>query len=228
MASALRPVRPLPAAGSRAIPEATVARLPVYHQVLTQLADRGVTTISSDELAVACSVTSAKLRKDLSFLGSYGTRGVGYDVEFLRYHIARELGTSNEWNVVIVGYGNLGHALAQYRGFGTSGFRVVGLFDDNPEVNTDAGVHPMSDLESVVSRGDVHIGVIATPAAAAQGVCDRLIAAGVSSILNFAPVVLSVPDGVEVRNVDLAVELQILAFHEQRRVDVVTDQVVHA
>lgn len=228
MASALRPVRPLPAAGSRAIPEATVARLPVYYQVLSRLADRGVTTISSEELATACSVTSAKLRKDLSFLGSYGTRGVGYDVEFLRYHIARELGTSNEWNVVIVGYGNLGHALAQYRGFGTSGFRVVGLFDDNPKVNTDAGVHPMSDLEAIVATGDVHIGVIATPAAAAQSVCDRLVAAGISSILNFAPVVLSVPEGGQVRNVDLAVELQILAFHEQRRNDVAVNQVVHA
>jgi len=200
----------------------------VYYQVLSRLADRGVTTISSEELATACSVTSAKLRKDLSFLGSYGTRGVGYDVEFLRYHIARELGTSNEWNVVIVGYGNLGHALAQYRGFGTSGFRVVGLFDDNPKVNTDAGVHPMSALEAIVATGDVHIGVIATPASAAQSVCDRLVAAGISSILNFAPVVLSVPEGVEVRNVDLAVELQILAFHEQRRNDVAVNQVVHA
>lgn len=230
MASDLRPVRTLPPAAHRSIPEATIARLPVYHQVLNDLADRGVATISSDELAAACAVTSAKLRKDLSFLGSYGTRGVGYDVEFLRYHIARELGTSNDWNVVIVGYGNLGHALAQYRGFGSSGFRVVAIFDDNPKAQSpnDLVVHPMSELERLVLSLDVHIGVIATPASAAQEVCDRLVAAGISSILNFAPAVLTVPGGVEVRNVDLAVELQILAFHEQRRLDVVTDQVVHA
>lgn len=230
MASDLRPVRSLPAAASRSIPEATVARLPVYHQVLSDLANRGVNTISSDELAAACAVTSAKLRKDLSFLGSYGTRGVGYDVEFLRYHIARELGTSNEWNVVIVGYGNLGHALAQYRGFGSSGFRVVAVFDEDKNLHAHASVvvHPMSELETLVPSLDVHIGVIATPASSAQEVCDRLIAAGISSILNFAPAVLNVPGGVEVRNVDLAVELQILAFHEQRRLDVLTNQVVHA
>lgn len=211
----------------RGIPDATVARLPVYHRVLRDLADDGVQTVSSEHLALACGVSSAKLRKDLSQLGSYGTRGVGYDVSFLSYHISRELGLSQPWGVVIVGVGNLGHALVSYRGFASRGFEIVGLLDSHPDVvgeqvcasGVDLLVQPMGELESVVRSSGAHIGVIATPAEAAQGVCDRLVAAGVRSILNFAPMVLVVPEGVEVRKVDLAVELQILAFHEQRRVD---------
>ena len=123
---------PLPRAtdaSRRGIPEATVARLPVYHRVLTSLGESGVSTVSSEELAAASGVTSAKLRKDLSHLGSYGTRGVGYDTEYLVYQIARELGLTQDWRVVIVGVGNLGHALANYGGFASRGFRVVGLVD---------------------------------------------------------------------------------------------------
>ena len=211
----------------RGIPDATIARLPVYHRVLGQLVDAGVTTVSSEELAASCGVSSAKLRKDLSHLGSYGTRGVGYDVRFLTYQISRELGLTQPWGVVIVGAGNLGHALVAYRGFATRGFEVVGLLDSHPDVigqrlgsaGREVVVRPLADLESVVGGGRAHIGVIATPAEAAQDVADRLVTAGVRSILNFAPVVLNVPDDVEVRKVDLAVELQILAFHEQRRSD---------
>ncbi|MBI1378944.1 MAG: redox-sensing transcriptional repressor Rex [Frankiales bacterium] len=214
-------------ASRRGIPEATVARLPIYHRVLSQLAEVGVATVSSEELAAASGVTSAKLRKDLSHLGSYGTRGVGYDTEYLVYQIARELGLSQDWRVVIVGVGNLGHALANYGGFATRGFRVVGLVDADPArvgeritVGTDGTeleVRAVADLEAVVADGAASIGVIATPASAAQEVCDRLVAAGVTSILNFAPAVLSTPDGVDLRKVDLATELQILAFHEQRK-----------
>lgn len=214
-------------ASRRGIPEATVARLPIYHRVLTHLSERGVATVSSEELAVASGVTSAKLRKDLSHLGSYGTRGVGYDTDYLVYQIARELGLTQDWPVVIVGVGNLGHALANYGGFASRGFRVVGLLDADPErvgEKIPAGVNgatievrSIDDLEDVVSDGGASIGVIATPAPAAQAVCDRLVAAGVTSILNFAPVVLATPLGVDVRKVDLATELQILAFHEQRK-----------
>lgn len=209
------------------IPEATVARLPIYLRVLRTMGDAGVTTVSSEHLAEACGVSSAKLRKDLSFLGSYGTRGVGYDVEYLTFNISRELGDDTPWGVVIVGVGNLGHALVSYRGFASRGFRVVGLLDASPDVvgervsleDTVLEVRPMAELEALVHATNAHIGVIATPAAAAQPVADRLVAAGVRSILNFAPVVLNVPSDVEVRKVDLAVELQILAFHEQRRQD---------
>lgn len=210
---------------SRGIPDATVARLPVYHRVLAAFQENGVTIVSSEELAIACGVTSAKLRKDLSHLGSYGTRGVGYDVEFLSYQIARELGITQPWGVVLVGVGNLGRALVSYRGFASRGFRIVGLVDAHPDVigtaipigEDDHRVRAMTDLREVVRTGNATIAVIATPADAAQEVCDRLVEAGITSILNFAPVVLSVPEGVEVRKVDLAVELQILAFHEQRR-----------
>jgi redox-sensing transcriptional repressor len=209
------------AARGAGIPEATVARLPIYHRVLTTLRDQGVATVSSTELAEASGVNPAKLRKDLSHLGSYGTRGVGYGVDYLRYQIARELGLTQDWPVVIVGVGNLGHALAGYGGFVGRGFGVVGLLDVDPERigETVAGtpIRPLADLEDVVRTGGAVIGVIATPADAAQAVCDRLVAAGITSILNFAPKVLAVPTGVEVRKVDLATELQILAFHEQRR-----------
>jgi redox-sensing transcriptional repressor len=205
----------------RGIPEATVARLPVYLRALISLSERGTATCSSEELATAAGVNSAKLRKDLSYLGSYGTRGVGYDVEYLRYQIAREIGVTQDWPVVIVGIGNLGHALANYSGFSSRGFRIVALLDADPQRQKERigglGIRAFEEVESLVKEHRVAIGVIATPAQAAQSVCDRLVAAGVTSILNFAPAVLSVPDGVDVRKVDLSIELQILAYHEQRK-----------
>jgi redox-sensing transcriptional repressor len=205
----------------RGIPDATVARLPVYLRTLSALAERGTATVSSDELATAAGVNPAKLRKDLSHLGSYGVRGVGYDVEYLVYQISRELGLTQDWPVAIVGIGNLGHALAGYAGFATRGFRIVALFDDDPavigEVVAGLPVRPTNQLAEVAAIEPISIGVIATPAASAQAVCDALVLAGVRSVLNFAPVLLSVPDGVDVRKVDLSTELQILAFHEQRK-----------
>jgi len=221
----------------RGIPEATVARLPVYLRALIGLSERGTATCSSEELAGAAGVNSAKLRKDLSYLGSYGTRGVGYDVEYLRYQIAREMGVTQDWPVVIVGIGNLGHALAGYSGFSSRGFRIVALLDADPrrqgEQIEGLPVRPFDEIDTLVREQAVAIGVIATPAVAAQSVCDRLVTAGVRSILNFAPVVLSVPAGVDVRKVDLSIELQILAYHEQRKApsesaDVPADRVVGA
>ncbi len=203
------------------IPEATIARLPLYLRALYALADRDIVSVSSEELAAAAGVNSAKLRKDLSHLGSYGTRGVGYDVDYLIYQVSRELGLTQDWPVVIVGAGNLGRALANYGGFASRGFRVAALLDSDPLVvgSVIAGhrVRAADDIERVVADSGVMIGAITVPAVAAQGICDRLVAAGVTSILNFAPVVLSVPDGVDVRKVDLSIELQILAFHAQRR-----------
>ena len=208
-------------ATERGIPEATVARLPVYLRALVTLSERGISTCSSEELAGAAGVNSAKLRKDLSYLGSYGTRGVGYDVEYLRYQIAREIGVTQDWPVVIVGIGNLGHALANFSGFRSRGFRVVALLDADParqgELVAGVDVRPFDHLEAIVGEQGVAIGVIATPAVAAQAVADRMVAAGITSILNFAPTVLDVPDGVDVRKVDLSIELQILAYHEQRK-----------
>lgn len=203
------------------IPDATVARLPQYLRALSNLAERGVTSVSSEELAAAAGVRSANLRRDLSHLGSYGVRGVGYEVEMLAHEITRELGLARDWPVAIVGLGNLGQALASYLGLATRGFQVVALLDRDPAVigQLIAGmvVGSVDDLERTVSECAVAIGVIATPADSAQQVCDRLVAVGVRSVLNFAPCVLSVPEGVDVRKVDLSTELQILAFHEQRK-----------
>ncbi|GAA1111180.1 redox-sensing transcriptional repressor Rex [Nocardioides dubius] len=211
----------------REIPEATVARLPVYLRALHAMLERGISTCSSEELAVAAGVNSAKLRKDLSYLGSYGTRGVGYDVDYLRYQIAREIGVTQDWPVIIVGIGNLGHALANYSGFRSRGFRVVALLDADPALSEKvvAGlpVRPFAELDAIVAEQSVAIGVIATPAEAAQSVADEMVGAGITSILNFAPSVIAVPEGVDVRKVDLSIELQILAYHEQRKTPSVSE-----
>lgn len=217
------PARPLADAGVRSIPEAAVGRLAVYLRVLSELADRGVRTVASDELSSAAGVNSAKLRKDLSYIGSYGTRGVGYEVGVLIEEIERTLGLTRQHRVAVVGIGNLGHALANYGGFPGRGFPVAALFDvDEDLIGIQVGgisVDHVDDIPVVCARQDVSIGVICTPAVGAQVACDRLVSAGVRCILNFAPVVLQVPDGVQVRKVDLAIEMQILSFHVARRAE---------
>jgi redox-sensing transcriptional repressor len=207
--------------GSRRIPEATVARLPVYLRCLVEQANDKTSTISSERLAELAGVNAAKVRKDLSYLGSYGTRGVGYDVEYLLFQMSRELGLTQDWPVVIVGVGNLGQALANYGGFGDRGFPVAALVDADPtKVGTRLGhlvVRSMEDLPEIAREQHVAIGIIATPAVAAQDVADRLVAAGITSILNFAPAIISVPPEASLRKVDLALELQILSFYQQQR-----------
>ena len=198
-----------------------MARLPLYYRALLETADREIGTVSSERLAELAGVNAAKVRKDLSYLGSYGTRGVGYDVDHLLHEISRELGLTHDWPVAIVGVGNLGHALANYRGFGARGYRIVALVDADPaKVGRRVGdltIEALDLLPEIARDRSVAIGIIATPAAAAQEVADRLVEAGVSSILNFAPTVVSAPSGVSLRKVDLAIELQILSFYQQRR-----------
>lgn len=210
------------------LPEATVARLPEYLRALHHLCDAGHDTISSEGLAAAAGVNSAKLRKDLSHLGSYGTRGVGYDIALLIQQIELVLGLTQHWLVALIGVGNLGHALAGYDGFASRGFQIVALFDADPirvgETVNGLEIRHIDDLASAVVAERISIGAIATPANAAQEVADRLVAAGVTSILNFAPCVLAVPDGVDVRKVDLSVELQILSFHEHRKSTLTTSE----
>jgi redox-sensing transcriptional repressor len=208
----------------RRIPEATVARLPVYLRSLLELAEARTSTVSSERLAEKAGVNAAKVRKDLSYLGSYGTRGVGYDVEYLLFQMSRELGLTKDWPVVIVGIGNLGAALANYGGFGERGFPVAALVDADPskvgEKVGDLAIRHLDDLPEIAAEHDVAIGIIATPAAVAQDVADKLVAAGITSVLNFAPAVIAVPEGGSLRKVDLAVELQILSFYQQRRAGV--------
>lgn len=205
----------------RSIPEASVARLAVYLRMLGELAEQGAETVSSDELAAATGVNPAKLRKDLSYIGSYGIRGVGYEILPLVRRLEVTLGLGSRQAVAIVGVGNLGHALAGYGGFGGRGFSIAALFDVDPDL---VGIHingvlvdHVDAIPTICADRGVTIGMIATPAQAAQGACDLLVEAGVRSILNFAPYVLQVPAEVEVRKVDLAVELQVLAFHVARR-----------
>jgi len=204
----------------RRIPEATVARLPVYLRTLLEVQAEQTSTVSSERLAELSGVNAAKVRKDLSYLGTFGTRGVGYEVDSLLVEVSRELGLTRDWPVVIVGVGNLGSALSNYGGFGDRGFPVGAVVDTDPlKVGTRHGdliVRHIDDLPEIVSQFGIAIGIIATPAEGAQDVADRLIAAGVTSILNFAPAVVTVPDEASLRKVDLALELQILSFYRQR------------
>ncbi len=214
--SASRPGTPRPQ-----IPEATVGRLPLYHRALVALESVGGATVSSEQLAEMAGVNAAKVRKDLSYFGSYGTRGVGYDVEALLAEIRNDLGLTSDWRCVVVGAGNMGSALISFAGFRDRGFHVVAAVDVDPQkVGTRIGdvvVAPQSDLKRIVSDRGIGIGIIATIPAAAQGVVDELAAIGVRSVLNFAPTVIEAPPDMLVRNVDLASELEILAFHDQRR-----------
>jgi len=198
-----------------------VARLPVYLRSLLEMAGASTPTVSSEQLAEMAGVNAAKVRKDLSYLGSYGTRGVGYDVEYLLFQMRHELGLTHDWPVVICGAGNLGQALANYGGFSERGYPIAGVVDtDADKVGSVIGgvaVRHVDDLPAIAADRGISIGVIATPAEVAQDVADRLVAAGVGSILNFAPSLVSVPEHVSLRKVDLAVELQILSFYQQRR-----------
>jgi len=205
----------------RRIPEAAIGRLPIYLRILVDLSTENVLQVSSDQLADMAGVNAAKVRKDLSYLGSYGTRGVGYAVQFLMYQIQRELGLNQAWPIVIVGAGNLGQALANFSGILERGFTVVGVVDnDESKLGSLVGgvmVRHVNELQQIASAHGVSIGVIATPAQHAQAAADSLIEAGIGSIMNFAPTVLSVPRGIHVRKVDLALELQILSYYEQCR-----------
>ncbi len=203
----------------RGVPDATVGRLPAYRRALNDIAEDGGTRVSSRELAEAAGVQPAQLRKDLSHLGSYGVRGVGYDVDQLREQISAHLGLLNYWPVAIVGLGNLGRALVAFKGFSRRGFHIVALVDDDPAiVGEEIAGMTVQSLEDLVASGvSLDFGVITTPASGAHRVADVLVDLGVHSILNFAATTLSVPDHVGVRQVDLSTELEILAFHAQRR-----------
>lgn len=203
----------------RILPEATLARLTQYLRALNAMQARGAERTSSGILAAEAGVNPAILRKDLSLLGSYGTRGVGYVVTELTEHISKAMGLMQHWRVVIIGAGNLGRALSGYGGFRSRGFEIVALLDSAPEiVGTTVGdlqVQDIADLDQILEATDANIAVLSVPGAAAQELCDKLVGRGVRSILSFAPVVLQVPSGVNLRKVDLATELQILAYHAQ-------------
>jgi redox-sensing transcriptional repressor len=210
-----------PSSLPRRIPEATVLRLPVYQRILAELARNGTATVSSEQLAAAARVNAAKVRKDLSFLGSFGTRGSGYDPAFVIEQIDRALGVDEDWSVAIVGIGNLGRALTNSAGFASRGCHIAALFDVDPRVVGEEirgiTVRHMDELAALAPSEGLDLGVISTPGWAAQQVADLLVGAGVTSLLNFAPRVLVVPPEVHIRYVDLSIELQVLSFYRARR-----------
>ncbi len=202
----------------RRIPEATVARLPIYQRILSELIRDGESSVSSSQLGTLARVNAAKVRKDLSMLGSFGTRGSGYNATFLMSRIDRALGADRDWPVVVVGAGNLGRALVNSAGFSSRGFHVAALLDsDSKAVGQEVGpvqVRHVSELSRMDVNFSTAIGVITTPAGAAQEIAEALIEVGVQSILNFAPTVLSVPSHVMLRYVDLSIELQVMSFFQ--------------
>ena len=198
------------------IAESTVRRLSLYLRYLEEFEARGLATISSTELAARGRTTSAQVRKDLSFFGSFGKRGLGYSVPELEKRLRRILGLEREWRVVIIGMGKIGAALAYYSGFRQRGFRIVGLYDDDPakigrKVDSFT-IRAAADLARDAAKQPADIAVITVPASAAQQATDAAVRAGVRGIMNFAPVQLTVPASVALRNVNMAMELEGLAF----------------
>jgi redox-sensing transcriptional repressor len=202
------------------IPEKTVTRLSIYLRCLEELEAAAVTSISSGQLAERFGLNSAQVRKDLAYFGQFGVRGLGYYIAELKHNLERILGLKQDWEVALVGVGNLGSALIAYKGFQARGFKIGMAFDaDSAKVGQlvgDVQITEVTKLVQTVRRKKVKIAVLAVPAAAAQGAADLLVEAGVTAILNFAPTQLTVPEGVKVQNVDLSVLLKTLSYHTVR------------
>ncbi len=198
------------------IADSTVRRLSMYLRYLEDLDTRGQQTASSDELAHLCHTTPAQVRKDLSFFGSFGKRGLGYPVHELTAHLREILGLEREWKVVIIGAGKIGAALANYRGFRQRGFRIAGVYDNSPEKIGqpwgEAIIRDMGQLERDIANEESVIAVLAIPSDDAQDVVDRLVGAGIRAILNFAPAQITVPPHVSLKSVNMAMELEGLSF----------------
>ena len=200
------------------VPPSTVQRLPRYLAVLVKAQAQRASVLNSKQIAEMAGTNAAQVRKDLSYLGEYGTRGIGYDVDELVVHLSRWLGLERARKVAIVGYGRLGSALEGYMGFGQRGFEMVAVLDSDPAkigtpLTNGSAVESIESIEEVVAREGVEIAILTVPASDAQSVADRLVAAGVKAILSFAPVRLEVPEGVQLRHSDVVAEMQVLSFH---------------
>ncbi|MDB5332935.1 MAG: rex [Phycisphaerales bacterium] len=198
------------------VPDPAVRRLSLYLRQLESFKKKDRRTISSKQLGESLGLTDAQVRKDLAYFGQFGHPGIGYRVDDLIGQVRHILGTDKTWNVVMVGAGNLGRALSAYRGFSSKGFKLVAVFDNDPsKVGKKLGpfsIQPLSELETTAHKQSVRLGIVAVPADNAQEVADQLVAAGVRGLLNFAPVSLTVPRGVALNSVDLAVQLEQLSF----------------
>jgi redox-sensing transcriptional repressor len=203
------------------IPDIVIGRLPIYLRTLEILADEGQNVASSQELGRRLGISSAQIRKDLSHFGEFGKQGTGYDVTYLRNELEKILQVDCVWSLVLVGAGYLGHALAAYNGFEGRGFRIVGVYDDDAEkIGTEVGnglkVEPMFAMPEKVRETSCRIGVIAVPAGAAQQVADKMIEAGIQSILSYAPITLSVPEEIRVEYIDPVVYFQHMTFYLEK------------
>lgn len=203
-----------------AIPRKTVYRLSLYLRCLARLKDNNIQTVSSEALAKVAGVKPTQLRKDLTYFGQFGTRGLGYDVNALSQMISDELGTTSLQPVILVGVGNLGLALLSYRGFEKEGFEIIAAFDIDPKRRRDKEINlpilGMEELLEFVQKHHVKMAIVSVPAASAQEVANNLVQCGVMGILNFAPIVLHVPEDVMVNNVNLAIELENLSYFIQQ------------
>ncbi len=200
-----------------AIPEVVIERLPTYARALALLEEQRREVVSSQELGAALGVTPAQIRKDLSYFGRFGKQGRGYDVTRLLEQLRQILGLEYHWTMALVGVGQLGRAILGYAGFASQGFRIVEAFDTDPGIvgSTFDGctVHDSSEIPKVLRRRPVDIGIVAVPAASAQRVIDTLVACGVRSILNYAPIAAHVPGQVRIRHIDPVLALQSMTFH---------------
>jgi redox-sensing transcriptional repressor len=205
--------------GRPEIPRKTIYRLSIYLRCLARLKENGIGTVSSEALAKAAGVKPTQLRKDLAYFGTFGTRGLGYDVTELSQKISEELGTSRLQPVILVGVGHLGLALVSYRGFEKEGFEIVAAFDAEPRRKRDKEIkqpiYGMNELAAFVKKQNIRMAILTVPAAAAQEVANHLVDAGITGVLNFSPIVLSVPEEVMVNNVNLAIELENLSYFTQ-------------
>ena len=205
--------------GRPVIPRKTIYRLSIYLRCLARLRENGIGTVSSEALAKAAGVKPTQLRKDLAYFGTFGTRGLGYDVTELSRKIAEELGTSSLQPVILVGVGNLGLALLSYRGFEKEGFEIIAAFDAEPRRQRDKKIKQpvfgMEQLPEFIREHNVKMAILSVPTAVAQAVANLLMESGIMGILNFAPIVLTVPEDVMVNNVNLAIELENLSYFIQ-------------
>lgn len=203
------------------ISKATIDRLPLYFRTLRLAQDEGIDIISSDELGRRLTITPEQIRKDLASFGQFGKKGVGYYVNELKRNVGEILGLNNHWNIAVIGIGHLGAALANYQNFVTLGFNLVALFDQDPNVIgttvNHVKVEDIANLGQIVKDRNIQIGIIAVPAAFAQGVADKLVSSGIRGIWNFAPIKMQVPDSMHIVNEDLSVGLSSLSYHITRK-----------
>jgi redox-sensing transcriptional repressor len=199
------------------VPDIVIGRLPIYLRALSLLSQAGQEFTSSQELGLKLGIGSAQIRKDLSHFGEFGKQGTGYEINYLRDQISKILHVDRDWSVALVGFGDLGQAIAHYGGFASKGFHIEAIFDNDPakigHESSTKQVHDIRNLIEIIAQLKIKIAIVAVPTGAAQEVCNKLVEAGIKAILNYAPITLTVPDGVQVQYIDPVVHLQRMTYY---------------